>query len=298
MHTVSSLRPCAAHYLEILPQVTGKEFEPNHIEFRTAFPPATPPADFEAVYRQGSNRVELKWAEVECASGYKILQQTGNSDTTTAWETNNPRLLFTSLDSPEPCVTYSYGVAAVVGGEDSEPTPMEMFSIPPRQGSSNQPNLNIVDIQNDTVHLTINPAPTNIKCQVEVYEVRFSSLKQEDVEEREVLPDGLDSSGRIVLRFAGASGPGLNLEGRIKYAGFDTYSPWIKSEELEIQTHEQLSGGSMLVPIIISILVGIVILVIIIFFVIKRKRTQNKYDAEKAASNKDEAQKLSEHTEP
>jgi len=296
-HTVHNLKPCHAYYLEILPEITGKEFEPNHIEFKTAFPLAAPPSEFSAVYKQGSNRVELEWSEVECASGYKIMQKIGNSDTTTAWETNNPRLLFTSLDSPEPCVTYSYGVAAVVGLEDSEPTSMEIISIPPRQGSSHQPKLNIVENHNDTVHLTINPAPTNTKCQVEVYEVRYSSLKHEEVEQREIAPEALDTNGQIVLSFPGASGPVLNLEGRIKYDGFDTYSPWIKSKELAIQTHEQLSGGNMLVPVIIGILVGVVILVIIIFFVVKRKRTQSKYDAEKAANNKDETQKLNEHAE-
>jgi len=298
-HIVHGLRPCAAHFLEILPQVSGEQFEPNRVEFRTAFPTASPPAEFDAVYKQGSNRVELEWSEVQCASGYKILQQTGSSDTTTVWETDNPQLLFTSLESPEPCVTYSYGVSAVVGLADSEPTSMKMFSIPPRQGSSNKPRLDIVDNKNDTIHMTISPAPTNIKCQVEVYEVRFSSLKHGDLEQREFQPESLPDNQHIVLNFAGASGPGLSLEGRIKYQGFDKYSPWIKSKELTSQTHEQLPNGSALVPIIIGILVGIVILVIIIFFVVRRKRSQNKYDAEKAGANgnKDETQKLSEHAE-
>ena len=33
-------------------------------------------------------------------------------------------------------------------------------------------------------------------------------------------------------------------------------------------------------------------LVIIVFFLVKKKREQNKYDAEKASSDKDETQKL------
>lgn len=51
----------------------------------------------------------------------------------------------------------------------------------------------------------------------------------------------------------------------------------------------------MLVPIIIGILVGIVVIVVVVFFVVKRKRNQNKYDAEKAVASKDETQKLNEN---
>ena len=60
----------------------------------------------------------------------------------------------------------------------------------------------------------------------------------------------------------------------------------------QIQSNGIGSESSILVPIIIGILVGIVVLVIIVFFLVKKKRAQNKYDAEKANSDKDETQKL------
>ena len=54
-----------------------------------------------------SVKVELEWSQVECASGYKIVQTVGQTEaTTTAWETDDPSLLVTELASPEPCVTY------------------------------------------------------------------------------------------------------------------------------------------------------------------------------------------------
>ena len=54
-----------------------------------------------------SFKVELEWSQVECASGYKIVQTVGQTEaTTTAWETDDPSLLVTELASPEPCVTY------------------------------------------------------------------------------------------------------------------------------------------------------------------------------------------------
>lgn len=292
---IGELKSCSGYTVEILPEITGKEFDPDHTEFRTQFPAPSPPQEFTAIYRIGINKVELEWSEVECASGYKIMQVIGDSETTTAWETDDPRQLFTKLDSPEPCVSYSYGVAAVVGGELSESTPMEEFSIPPKQGISNQPKLTILENINDTISLEVKPAPANRKCEVEVYELRYSSLKQDGVEEVQVKPDTLHQDQIHQIKFPGASGPGVNLEARIKYNGFDLYSPWIRSRDPTILSQEQPSGSSLLVPIVIGILVGIVVLVILIFFLIKRKRNQTKYDAEKATANKDETQKLNDH---
>lgn len=295
-YEIHNLKPCHEYTLEILPQMSEAEFEPHITKFKTAFPAPSPPLEFSAEYHKSSNKVELEWSEVECASGYKIVQMIGNSETTTAWETDDPRQLFTTLESPEPCVTYSYGVAAVVGGEESSPTSWQEFSIPPREGETHEPKLTVLENSNDTISLAINPDPTNVRCQVEVYELRFSSLKQEEETNKEILPENLEN-GRIILNFPGASGPGLNLEGRIKFTGFEAFSTWIQSSDPSIQSPEPLTGGSMLVPIVIGILVGIVVIVVVVFFVLKKKRNQNKYDAEKAVATKDETQKLNEHAD-
>ena len=55
-------------------------------------------------------------------------------------------------------------------------------------------------------------------------------------------------------------------------------------------------GSTILVPIIIGVLVGLIVILISVFFLVKKKRNQNKYDAEKAA-NKDETQKLNDNPE-
>ena len=104
-HELTGLHACAPYTLEIQPIVTDAEFEPDTTEFRTAFPPAIPPPAFSAVYKGG--RVELEWAEVECASGYKILQRTGGEEEErTVWETEDPRQIHRTMDGPEPCVQY------------------------------------------------------------------------------------------------------------------------------------------------------------------------------------------------
>ena len=67
--------------------------------------------------------------------------------------------------------------------------------------------------------------------KVEVYEVRYTGLGGEEVEEEEVHPDTLQQDNVILLNFPGASSPNLNLEARIKYQNFNSYSPWIQSAD-------------------------------------------------------------------
>jgi hypothetical protein len=69
---------------------------------------------------------------------------------------------------------FSYGVAAVVEGAVSEPTAWEAVTVPPRQGMAHEPRLLLIESANDSIALTINPAPANIKCEVGGY--RYSIL--------------------------------------------------------------------------------------------------------------------------
>jgi hypothetical protein len=108
-YEVGSLRPCSDYTIEIVPVVEGAELPSSaSTPFSTAYPPATPPASYTATLNQNRNRVELSWSQVECASGYRILQRMGSSNTTTAWETKDGKELFTSFQDPEPCVVYRY----------------------------------------------------------------------------------------------------------------------------------------------------------------------------------------------
>ena len=106
---VTDLRPCSGYTVEIVPVVEGEVLPAaGSTAFSTASPPATPPATYTATLNLVRNRVELAWSQVECASGYRILQRMENSDTTTAWETKDGRELVTSFQDPEPCVAYRY----------------------------------------------------------------------------------------------------------------------------------------------------------------------------------------------
>lgn len=287
-HEINNLHACSSYSLEILPQIEGEMFEPDKNIFKTDFPEAIPPQGVKAELK--GNTVELMWEEVECSSGYQLVQVDEEGEEEIVWKTEDPTELITVVKGLEPCATYSYGLSAVVGGEVSSSTQVDPISVPPKFSLRERPSIQVLENANDTLSFVFNKAASNGLCQVDYYQVRYSSLQSDVPEEKTIYPEV--ESERITITFPGASGPGLNLEGRIKYLNHETETKWIQSQEPQIQSNGIGSESSILVPIIIGILVGIVVLVIIVFFLVKKKRAQNKYDAEKASSDKDETQKL------
>ena len=57
-------------------------------------------------------------------------------------------------------------------------------------------------------------------------------------------------------------------------------------------TKTDSANGDLLVPIVIGVLVAVIVIVVIIFFIVKRRKTSQKYDAEKANGTTDETEKL------
>ena len=74
--------------------------------------------------------------------------------------------LYRSLDleSPEPCVTYSYRVSAFVEGEESELTDFQEIQIPPNVHSPDQPVL-VIEERSDR-HVTLMIDKGNRRCKV------------------------------------------------------------------------------------------------------------------------------------
>jgi len=286
-YTVENLEPCTSYNVEILPTIEGSTFDTESYFFETASPQPSPPNNFNAELESG--RVSLEWDQVVCASGYIIVQHIGEEETT--WEIDDPSQLSEELNTPEPCVTYRYGVKAVVGGGSSSSSDLQEIVVPPKAGQDHLPELQLLENVNDTIRLSIKPARTNIRCQVDSYEVKYGSLDQGEVS-KQFHADDLSDTGDIVLTFSGASKPGLSLEGRINYQGFEDPSPWIQAKSTVIIKGQ--GSSDILVPIIVGLLVAVVVILIVIFFVVKRRRNQTKYDVEKDNTNKGETQKLNE----
>ena len=102
------MNPCSDHVLEIYPSTSDGEFDAESIRFTTENPTPNPPSDIDVTINTLTNKVDISWSKVECATGYKIHQKLEHSDTETEWTSDNMQDLSVSLESPEPCVTYRY----------------------------------------------------------------------------------------------------------------------------------------------------------------------------------------------
>jgi len=114
-------------------------------------------------------------------------------------------------------------------------------------------------------------------------------------EEEETSINHVDTEeGRIILNeFPGAGDNGMKIQGRVKYAGFEIWSPWVSTADpvpVPDKAQDKKASSSLLVPIIIGILVAVVVLALIVFFLVKRKNSQNKYDS--ADADDEESKKL------
>jgi len=282
--TSDKLEPCTNYYLEITPTHDDVVIPTVKKSFTTAAPEATPPEEANITLSAGEDFVELSWSKVPCASGYKILQQIGEDDSETKWETADVNLLSNTIANPVPCTTYKYGIAAVVGGVDSEPTEWQDIIVSPRYGNDNIPIIGEVSKENGTVSFELKPDGDNSNCKIESYEIRYFNGK----DTKEVtLNEGDVENNVIVLE----SIPGeVQIYACVKYAGFEKKSAW--SNNIPPPEKTKNEGGDMLVPIVIGVLVAVIIIVVIIFFVVKRRKTSQKYDAEKANGTTDETEKL------
>jgi len=288
---ITGLKPCSPFFVEIFPQIPETEIAPSAKDFSTTSPEPTPPEEYNVNLADDLKTVELNWTSVECATGYKIIQEITDNEVVTKWETDDVNELSTTLQNQEPCVTYRYGIASVVGGLDSAPTEWTEVPVPPRNGEENKPKLEIKlrDTDNDTLTLVVNSDGDNNKCPVESYHLKYNTDEMQ-------IPAEEVAEGEIVLDFPGASGL-VVLEARMKYKGFEDWSGWTNNNPPKLEKEEP-GSTDLLVPIVIGVLVAVVVIVVVIFFIVKRRKTNQKYDTEKADGTTDETEKLNEVENP
>jgi len=279
---LKKLRPCSSYKLEIFPVTEdGEELAAEPRSFKTASPPTSPPQDVSVSLNQATNKVDISWSKVQCAEGYRIHQTLGNSDTQTAWDSEG---LSVNLESPEPCVTYSYGVSAILDGEESEPTVFHEVHVPPR--TSEPPVMFIEERNNGSVTFVVNNADTNHHCEVIQYEVKQGGGEQ--VFDAAALEDG-----KITVEVAEEE---FKIEARLHYKDFDAWSPWVSSDS----PRQEALGSEM--DFLLVIIVGAVVacalpIILVVTVVLRQKKSQRKYDTEKAEGNTDESKRLNDQSE-
>jgi len=281
-HTLKNLNSCSKHHVEIFPLTEeDEELAAEPRTFITASPAASPPQEVSVSLNQATNKVDISWSKVQCADGYRIHQTLGNSDTQTAWDSEG---LSVNLESPEPCVTYSYGVSAILDGEESEPTSFQEVHVPPR--TSEPPVMFVEERNNGSVTFVINNADTNHHCEVIQYEV-----KQGDGEQ--VFDAAALEDGKITVEVAEEE---FKIEARLHYKDFDAWSPWVSSDS----PRQEALGSEM--DFLLVIIVGAVVacalpIILVVTVVLRQKKSQRKYDTEKAEGNTDESKRLNDQSE-
>merc|ERR1719153_1604534 len=199
-----------------------------------------------------------------------------------------------SFDSPEPCTTFSYGVSAFVNDDEGPKTEFLGDRVPPKDGDKSHPKLIIEEKYNTTVKFILEAPLFNQKCEVEQYHVKYVNLGVMD-EQETTIPISDLQDGKIVLEdFPGAADNGMRIEARIKYLGFDSWSPWISTEtpipEILVEDVQ-----NVLVPVVIGAVVAVVVLVVIIYFIVKKKNSDSKFETENGDAS--ESKKLKDNPE-
>lgn len=276
-HTIKNLNSCSMHHLEIYPMTSeDTELAASPRAFTTSSPTPSPPQELMVALNKETNKVDIEWTRVQCAQGYRIYQNIAESETETKWDSED---LSVSLESPEPCKTYSYGVAAIIGDEESEPTAFQEVHIPPRMAE--YPLMFIEEKSNGSVTFILSSAATNHHCKVGQYEVR--SGEREQVYEA----DGLEG-GRITLEVGEEE---ASIEARLRYTDLDAWTPWVSSDS----PRQEALGAEM--DFLLLIVIGAVVacalpVILVITCIIKQRNAKRKYDAEKAEGNSDESKRL------
>ena len=104
--TLDNLRACTDYSLQIFPTLLAAgELDAEGSSFRTASLSPTTPSNIMVGLNMVTNKVDMNWSSVECATGYRVHQQLAGTQTEFI-----TRELVISLDTPSPCSTYRYSV--------------------------------------------------------------------------------------------------------------------------------------------------------------------------------------------
>ena len=228
--------------------------------------------------------VSITWTPVNCASAYKIYYKAGNDAL--------PEVLSVSKDEVEkviseysPCQQYSYTVTTMVNGDESETNEGNWKNIvtPPKKDLI--PTIKIVDNDPGKVTLKIDLAEENNQCDIDQYEVQYSSGKSccegNDCEMTTITatPSELNN-GDIVLNVTGGADSTL-FKARVKYTIEKEWSAHAEHGALSSRLSNCAEPGLPLIPIVVGVAVLALVVIIVTVLLVKRSRNRN-FDPEKA----------------
>eukprot|EP00090_Calanus_glacialis_P038230 TRINITY_DN6681_c1_g1_i1.p1 TRINITY_DN6681_c1_g1~~TRINITY_DN6681_c1_g1_i1.p1 ORF type:complete len:594 (+),score=118.67 TRINITY_DN6681_c1_g1_i1:126-1907(+) len=278
-----NLEECSEYTLNIKPVHSEVDMEEKEFKFRTKsnsnenvgsmlFPVQAEVDD--------EHMVTVSWNQVKCANHYEVFQKIDEPEE--EWERVGTTEENFFKKKGVPCTEYKYGVKVTIDDEESDIVDLDQsIKISPALTISDHTALVIEEKANGSMTFIINNSDENHHCKVEKYHIKYHT--------EEVYIDPLTlKDGKITISVLKES---TEIQGRIKFYGFDLWTHWISSDS---PLREKQTGGTIgfLLPVIIGSVIAVLVLIILIFLVLRNKKSQVKYDTEKAKGTTEESKKL------
>lgn len=278
-----NLEECSEYTLNIKPVHSEVDMEEKEFKFRTKsnsnenvgsmlFPVQAEVDD--------EHMVTVSWNQVKCANHYEVFQKIDEPEE--EWERVGTTEENFFKKKGVPCTEYKYGVKVTIDDEESDIVDLDQsIKISPALTISDHTALVIEEKANGSMTFIINNSDENHHCKVEKYHIKYHT--------EEVYIDPLTlKDGKITISVPKES---TEIQGRIKFYGFDLWTHWISSDS---PLREKQTGGTIgfLLPVIIGSVIAVLVLIILIFLVLRNKKSQVKYDTEKAKGTTEESKKL------
>lgn len=276
------LEECTEYTMNIKPIHSIVDMSSKRLKFRTkAYQPENVASLISLVetHVDDEQMVALKWNPIKCANHYEVFQKENIPEK--EWERVGITEESLIKNKGVPCTEYKYGVKVTIDDHESEIVEFdELIKVSPAMTLPHHLSLAIEEKANDSVIFAIDSGEINQNCKVEKYHIKINS------EESYIDPLTLED-GRIRL----SEFKHGEIQGRIKFEGFETWSPWISSDS-PLREKQTADEAFFLLPIIIGSVAVILVASILVFFIIRNKKAQIKYDEEKSQGITEESKKL------
>jgi len=282
------LEECTEYTMNIKPLHSQVEMSSKSLKFRTKALKVENIAtllSLEDSHVDDEQMITLQWNPIKCANHYEVFQKVNIPNEN--WERIGITEEAFIKNKGLPCKTYKYGVKATIDDDESEIVEFdELIKVSPAMSVPNHLSLAIEEKANDSVTFVINSGDINKNCKIEKYHIKHNS--------EETFVDSLTlEDGKIRLN---NFSPSAEIQGRIKFHGFDSWTPWISSDS-PLKQKQKTDEAFILLPIILGSVAVTLVASILVFFIIRKKKAQVKYDEEKSQGITEESKKLNKQME-
>jgi len=282
------LEECTEYTLNIKPLHSQVEMSSKRLKFRTKALKVENIATLLSLqdsHVDDEQMIALQWTPIKCANHYEVFKKVNIPGEN--WERIGITEESFIKNKGIPCTEYKYGVKVTIDDHESEIVEFdELIKVSPAMSLINHLSLAIEEKANDSVTFVINSGDINNNCKVEKYHIKHNS------EETFIDPLTLEDE---IMRLNDFN-PSKEIQGRIKFQGFDSWTPWISSDS-PLKQKQKSDKAFFLLPIILGSVAVILVASILVFFIIRKKREGSKYDEEKSQGITQESKKLNKQME-